>query len=64
MAECVMDKIKQDCPCTYMSCSKRGKCCECVEYHNTMGQFPGCFFPPEGEKTYDRSYESLKRFRG
>lgn len=63
MAQCKMDEIKQACACTYLSCSRRGKCCECIEYHNSMGEFPGCFFPPEGEKTYDRSYRNLKRFR-
>jgi hypothetical protein len=64
MAHCLQDQIAEDCACTYMSCPRRGKCCECVEYHNRSGDFPGCFFPPKGEKTYDRSYESLKRWRG
>jgi len=64
MPQCLQSKIAENCACTYMSCSRRGKCCECVEYHNRCGDFPGCFFPPEGEKTYDRSYEALKRWRG
>ena len=44
-----------DCACTYMSCSHRGKCCQCVSFHRANGELPGCFFPPEAEKTYDRS---------
>jgi hypothetical protein len=63
MPECKIDQIKEDCTCTYTSCSRRGKCCECITYHNRMGEFPGCLFPPQGEKTYDRSWESLKRWR-
>ena len=45
---------KQDCTCTY-DCSKKGKCCECIKYHRELGQLPGCLFPPEAERTYDRS---------
>jgi len=42
------------CTCSY-SCSKRGTCCDCVFYHRSMGEIPGCFFNEAGEKTYDRS---------
>ncbi|MCM8805827.1 MAG: DUF6485 family protein [Candidatus Omnitrophica bacterium] len=45
----------KDCSCTYISCNKRGMCCECVMYHRANGEIPGCFFPKEAEKTYDRS---------
>ncbi|HAG10868.1 MAG TPA: hypothetical protein DCK76_05695 [Desulfotomaculum sp.] len=55
--ECHVDLNKKKCPCTYESCSRKGKCCECVEYHWKMRQLPGCFFPPEDERTYDRSLE-------
>ncbi len=50
------------CPCTY-SCSRHGKCCECVAYHRTDGEFPGCFFTKDGEKAYDRSLEMLLKDR-
>ncbi|MCX8044883.1 MAG: DUF6485 family protein [Desulfobacterota bacterium] len=53
--ECTVEKNLSTCPCTYMSCSKRGKCCECVRYHTGRGELPGCFFPPDVERTYDRS---------
>ena len=62
MAECPIEKNAAKCACTYMSCDKRGKCCECIVYHQSMGEFPGCFFPPEAEKTYDRSGKNLKRY--
>jgi len=45
------------CKCTYTSCARRGLCCECLQYHLPKGEVPGCFFPPEAEKTYDRSKE-------
>jgi len=53
--DCTIEKNRATCPCTYSSCSKRGRCCECVQYHVTRNELPACFFPPEVEKTYDRS---------
>ena len=50
------------CPCTY-SCSKHGKCCECVAYHQSCGEFPACFFSKGVEATYDRSFSSLMKDR-
>ena len=47
----------ENCPCTYSSCLKRGKCCECISYHRSLNELPACYFPPEIEKTYDRSIE-------
>ena len=47
----------KNCNCTYVSCEKRGKCCECIRSHRLRGELPACFFPPEVEKTYDRSIE-------
>jgi hypothetical protein len=49
---------KTNCTCT-ASCSRHGKCCECVTYHRQNGEVPGCFFSTAGEKTYDRSIENL-----
>ncbi|RJS76878.1 hypothetical protein CW712_00485 [Candidatus Bathyarchaeota archaeon] len=48
----------KDCPCTY-PCSIKGKCCECIRNHRSHGELPACFFPPEVERTYDRS---IRRF--
>jgi len=55
--ECTFEENKKNCTCTYEPCSRKGKCCECVAYHRKNGELPGCFFPPEVEKTYDRSIE-------
>jgi hypothetical protein len=49
----------KSCGCTYSSCSRRGMCCECIRHHKAKGELPGCLFPREAEKTYDRS---VKRF--
>lgn len=54
---------KRECPCTY-PCSRHGKCCECVVYHNRYGEFPACFFSEKAEATYDRSLEKLCSDRG
>jgi len=45
----------QNCTCTYAGCDLRGKCCECIRYHSEKGELPGCLFPVEVEKTYDRT---------
>lgn len=44
------------CSCTYSGCSRHGLCCECLQYHVKNQQLPGCCFPPDVEKTYDRSF--------
>ncbi|WP_022846505.1 MULTISPECIES: DUF6485 family protein [unclassified Desulfurobacterium] len=55
--ECKKEKNLQFCSCTYTACSKRGICCECIKYHRDMGEIPGCLFPKEAERVYDRSIE-------
>ena len=60
MPECNQEELKKSCPCTYSSCSRLGKCCECIQYHLRMNELPGCVFAKiskEAEKTYDRSFE-------
>ena len=60
---------RKPCPCTY-NCPRHGICCECVAHHRDRNEgvpgcfFPGCFFSPEAEATYDRSIENLCRDRG
>jgi hypothetical protein len=56
-------KNLEHCTCTY-PCEKRGNCCECVTYHRSKGQVPGCFFSKKGEATYDRSVAALARDHG
>jgi hypothetical protein len=33
-----------------------------VAYHRAKGAIPGCFFPTDGEKTYDRSIANFVKF--
>jgi hypothetical protein len=49
------------CNCTYEPCSRKGCCCECLEYHRRMGELPACCFPAEVERTYDRSIRRFMR---
>jgi len=53
--ECQIEANKVKCPCTYEPCSRKGKCCDCISYHLELDELPACVFPPEVEKTYDRS---------
>lgn len=55
--ECKKEENEKKCKCTYMGCPRRGICCECIAYHLSKRQLPGCVFSEEGEKTYDRSFE-------
>ena len=53
--ECQIDANKAKCNCTHEPCPRKGKCCECISHHLAMDALPACVFPPEVEKTYDRS---------
>jgi hypothetical protein len=50
-----------------MECNKdknldrKGLCCECLSYHLSSRQLPGCCFPPEVEETYDRSFRAFAK---
>jgi hypothetical protein len=51
------------CNCSYEPCARKGRCCECVQYHRSSGELPACFFPNEVERTYDRSIERFIRLK-
>ncbi|MCM8785995.1 MAG: DUF6485 family protein [Candidatus Omnitrophica bacterium] len=55
--KCNIERNLKKCTCSYEGCSKKGLCCECLSYHWSMRQLPGCLFPPDAERTYDRSLE-------
>lgn len=54
-----MDENLKRCPCSYEPCGRKGRCCECIEYHRRLGELPGCLFPTAVEQEYDRS---IRRF--
>jgi hypothetical protein len=54
--ECQIELNKTNCSCTYEPCSRKGKCCECIAHHLEFDELPACVFPPEVEKTFDRSF--------
>lgn len=59
--ECKKEITAQRCPCTYEPCPRKGVCCECLEYHLKNRELPGCCFPKEAERTYDRSFGHFAR---
>jgi len=61
MAECKLKANLESCTCTYTSCGKRGLCCECIKSHWRRGELPGCLFPADVERGYDRSVENFVR---
>ena len=55
--ECPHFQANMDfCKCTYEGCARKGRCCECIQYHLRNQQLPACAFPAEVEKTFDRSF--------
>lgn len=59
--ECSNKNNLDFCNCTYEPCSKKGICCECIQYHLTKNQLPACFFSKEAERTFDRSIAHFVR---
>ncbi len=59
MKECQEKQNLERCNCTWEPCSRKGICCQCIQYHWNRRELPACLFPEEVEKTYDRS---LKKF--
>ncbi len=57
--ECKIEKNKKICNCSYEPCSRKGICCECIQYHLKSGELPACCFPDKIERTYDRSIENF-----
>jgi hypothetical protein len=56
MADCTNLKVNLSrCNCSYEPCDRKGRCCECLDYHRQSGELPACYFPAEVERTYDRS---------
>lgn len=54
--ECKKSDNKAFCNCSYEPCSRKGVCCECLQYHLRSRQLPACCFPDDVERTYDRSF--------
>ena len=59
--ECNIEANKARCNCTYEPCSRKGKCCDCIRYHLSLGELPACVFPDDAEKTWDRSFTHFAR---
>lgn len=60
MTKCKKENNLKECNCTYLNCSRKGVCCECVKHHRDNNELPACFFSEDIEKTYDRSFERFK----
>jgi len=57
--ECKKVENKARCSCTYPGCPRKGVCCECITHHIANDELPACCFPPDAEKTYNRSFEKF-----
>jgi len=59
--DCKQDKNLSRCNCSYSPCTRKGICCECIQYHLRSRELPACCFPAAAERTYDRSFEHFAR---
>ncbi|RJQ45076.1 MAG: cytosolic protein [Anaerolineaceae bacterium] len=57
--ECRKEINLKKCNCSYDPCSRKGICCECIQYHLRMRELPACCFPNDVEKTFNRSFETF-----
>lgn len=57
--ECKKESNKVRCNCSYEPCSRKGMCCDCIQYHIRMRELPACVFPDNVERTYNRSFEKF-----
>jgi len=58
--ECKQANNRKTCTCTYDPCPRKGVCCECISYHLACGELPGCCFPSDAERTFDRSFAHFR----
>jgi len=59
--DCKLEQNKNNCNCSYEPCSRKGACCECIQYHLHNRELPACCFPADAERTYDRSFQHFAR---
>jgi len=59
--ECNQGQNVMNCNCSYEPCPRKGNCCQCLQYHLEKRQLPGCCFPGDAERTYDRSFAHFAR---
>jgi len=59
--ECKQTQNRKNCNCSYEPCSKKGVCCDCLNYHLQNRELPACCFPADSERSYDRSFEHFAR---
>lgn len=59
--QCKQEQNRENCPCSYPDCPRKGICCDCVDHHRRKGEIPACFFPAdfEAETTNDRSVDNF-----
>jgi hypothetical protein len=54
--DCNKARNLKTCTCTYDPCPRKSVCCECISYHLRNRELPGCCFPADADRTYDRSF--------
>jgi hypothetical protein len=59
--DCKKESNLARCNCTYEPCPRKGICCDCISYHLRSKELPACAFPPDAERTYDRSFAHFAR---
>ena len=63
-SECTKQSNLKNCNCSYEPCSRKGKCCDCLQYHLRCNELPACCFPDDVERTYDHSFRRFAKLHG
>jgi hypothetical protein len=59
--DCKKDENRARCNCSYDPCARKGVCCDCIAYHLRNRELPGCVFPDDAERTWNRSFEHFAK---
>ena len=59
--DCNQEKNLDRCNCTYEPCPRKGNCCDCLAFHLQNRELPGCVFPDEAERTWNRSFDHFAK---
>ena len=59
--DCKKETNLKHCNCSYSPCSRKGICCECLASHLKMRELPGCVFPDDAERTWNRSFDHFAK---
>ena len=59
--DCNKERNLSRCNCSYDPCKNKGICCDCLAKHLRSRELPGCVFPDDAERTWNRTFEHFAK---